>query len=105
MGDVLRCPHAAGRHGGEVGGPGRGWDGVVALDGDEAGATALTVMPNGPNSRAQLRISPICAFLAVAYADRPGGGRSATSESIWMIRPNRRACILGTIARRAARGS
>jgi len=37
------------------------------------GATVFTVMPNGASSRAQLSVRPICALLAVAWADLPGG--------------------------------
>ena len=50
------------------------------------GATVFGVMPNGASSRAQLRVRPICALLAVAPADLPGGGRWATSKSMCTIR-------------------
>src|SRR5258705_1803586 len=66
--------------------------------GTKPGATVFTVIPDGASSRAQLRVRPICALLAVAYADLPGGGWSATSESMCTMRPYRRACIPGSTA-------
>jgi hypothetical protein len=38
------------------------------------GATVFTVMPNGASSRAQARVSPTCALLAVAADDVADGG-------------------------------
>ena len=88
MRNILGRTHAADRYRGEVRVDSARGHVRVPLDRDEPGATALTVMPNGASSRAQLRVRPIRAFFATAYADRPGGGRSATSESTWMMRPN-----------------
>jgi len=54
--------------------------------GTNPGATVFTVIPNRASSRAQPQVRPICALLAVAWADWPGGGRCATSESMCTIR-------------------
>ena len=73
--DVLRRTEATYRNGRDILGP-RAFRHVgMPFDGDEARRNVFTVTPTGANSRAHARLSPIWAFLAAAYADRPGEGR------------------------------
>ena len=66
VGDVAGSSHPADGHRGQIGLPGVVGNVGVALHRDESGATVFTVIPNGASSRAQLRVRPICALLAVA---------------------------------------
>jgi hypothetical protein len=66
VGDVAGSSHPPGGHRGQLGHPDLVGNVGVAFHGDESGATGVTVIPNGASSRAQQRVRPICALLAVA---------------------------------------
>ena len=53
----------------------------------------MTVTPSGPNSRAHVRVSEICAPFAALYAAIPG-----RSDPIWTIRPPPSRRIPGSTA-------
>jgi hypothetical protein len=102
--DVLGRAEVTCWNGREIGGSDTVRTSACRSTGMKPGATVLTVIPSGASSRAQARLSPIWAFLAAAYADRPGGGRWATSESICTIRPKWRSLIDGSTARSRSTG-
>ena len=66
VGDVAGSSHPPGGHRGQLGHPDLVGNVGVAFHGDESGATVFAVISNGTSSRAQLRVRPICALLAVA---------------------------------------
>ena len=66
VGDVAWSSHPPGGHRGQLGLPDLVGNVGVAFHGDESGATVFAVIPNGASSRAEPRVRPICALLAVA---------------------------------------
>ena len=66
LGDVLGLAQAAQGHAFDEHIADLGRDGGRHRGGDEAGATALTRMPLGPSSRAQVLVMPITPALAAA---------------------------------------
>jgi hypothetical protein len=104
VGDVFAGSHAPGGYGREVGVAGRVGDVCVALDGDEARCDRVDGDAEGGEFARPAAGQSNLRVLGGGVGGPPRRGRSATSESIWTIRPWRRARIAGSTARPSSTG-